>query len=117
MTTIKKWVVNVLLIFCLLSLPVAVDDAAPVRADVDASEDARIAGECSLTCASPLMLIVVDSHPRLPGVDRSEDATHARHLRCCVERHVRLACRRFAKADVVCFLDVRELREACARVE
>src|ERR1051325_6938804 len=69
---------------CLLS--VAIDDAAAVGPDVNASEDARIASDGSFTSASPLMLIVVYAHPRLTCIDRPEDATHSCDLRCRVER-------------------------------
>ena len=66
-------------------LSVAVENAAAVGADVDAAEDLRIACDRGVACAAPLVLVVVDAHPRLS---------------CC----------RFAETDVVRLFDAKAQR-------
>src|SRR5205085_12512318 len=98
------------------SLAVAVDDSTTVSGDVDATEDPWVARNRRFAGAAPLVLVVVDAHPRLSSVDRSEDTTHACDLRRRVKRHVSLSDRGFAKTNVVSFLHVCQLREARSRV-
>src|SRR6185295_15012759 len=91
----------------LLSLTVAVDDSAAVGAEINAAEDPRITSDSRVTGAAPLVLVVIDAHPSLTGINRTKDATHTRDLGHRVKREVRLPRRSLSKTDIVSF-DVRK---------
>ena len=83
---------------------VAVQNTAAMRADVDAPEDPRIAGD--LEDQPPLMLAVVDAHPRASSIDGAKDPRLAVHGSRQIERSIRMLWRGFAEAEGLNLLDI-----------
>src|SRR4030067_228109 len=65
---------------------VAIEDAATVRAHVDAPEDARVSGDRLIRGCKPVMLVGEDD-PGRASIVRAIDAAHAVDLGAGVERH------------------------------
>src|SRR6185437_7938996 len=83
---------------------VAVEDAAAVRAYVDAAEELGIAGD--LEYQSPLMAVVVDAGPGAAFVDGAEDAGLVADGADEVHGGIGVAGSWFAEAEGVDLLDV-----------
>src|SRR5262245_37622170 len=86
-----------------------VDRAAAVRADVDAAELLRIAGD--VEDQPPLVLIVVDARPGGAAVRGAEEAALPLHRAHQVHRGHLGARRGLAEAEAVDLLDAGDARE------
>src|SRR5580658_3199044 len=96
----------------------AIEYTATVGSDINASVDARIAGD--LQDESPLVLVVVDADPRTGFVDRAEDARLSADGTGEVERGVGSSRSGFAEAEGVDFCDAWQARKkdsACGVTE
>src|SRR5690606_39434694 len=89
---------------------VADDHAAAVGADVDAAVDLGVAGD-GRAGPRPLVLVVVDARPGLPGVVGAEDAAYPVDLRRGVDRRVAPAGSGLAEADHVALVHLAETGE------
>src|ERR1700676_48974 len=95
---------------------IPVDDPTAVRAEVNASVDARITGDSGIG-ERVLVPIVVDAVPAQSGIVGSIDSPNPRNLRAAVQRRIFVERRGLAETNRAGRVDVREFEKGIAAVD